>query len=162
MECAGSVGCVWDRAAVDSGWGLVRCAVYSLVGLDVFLPESSTPFVKIYGLAVLYFGVGRMIFFGAPILIGWGVGLMAARQRLKAVWPIMSLLLIALIGGTGQVHVSRTPVAGGLGYIGMNFNVGPGSLHGVPAGVVHALVILLLTALPYAVWRLQRDRLFAA
>ena len=110
------------------------------------------------GVEILYFGIGKLIFFGAPILVGWGVGLMAARQRLKAVWPVVSLVLIALIGGTGQVHVSRTPVAGGLGYIGMNFNVGPGNLHGVPAGEVHALVILLITTVPYFVWRLLRAR----
>ena len=127
-------------------------------GWHIFLPESSTPFVRLQGVEILYFGIGKLIFFGAPILVGWGVGLMAARQRLKAVWPVVSLVLIALIGGTGQVHVSRTPVAGGLGYIGMNFNVGPGNLHGVPAGVVHALVILLITTVPYFVWRLLRAR----
>ncbi len=127
-------------------------------GWNVFMPGSDTPFVRLQGLAILFFGVGRSIFFGAPLLIGWGVGLMAARQRLKAVWPVVSMVLIALIGGTAQVHVSRTPMAGGLGYIGMNFNVGPGSLRGVPAGVVHALVILLITALPYFVWRLLRVR----
>jgi hypothetical protein len=125
-------------------------------GWNVFLPESSTPFVRLQGVAILFFGIGRTIFFGAPILVGWGVGLMAARQRLKAVWPVVSMVLIALIGGTGNVHVSRTRVAGGLGYIGMNFNVGPGNLHGVPAGVVHALVILSITAVPYFVWRLQK------
>jgi hypothetical protein len=127
-------------------------------GWNVFMPGSDTPFVRLQGVAILFFGVGRSIFFGAPILVGWGVGLMAARQRLKAVWPVVSMVLIALIGGTGQVHVSRTPVDGGLGYIGMNFNVGPGSLRGVPAGVVHALVILLITAVPYFVWRLLRER----
>jgi hypothetical protein len=122
-------------------------------GWNVFMPGSDTPFVRLQGVAILFFGIGRSIFFGAPVLVGWGVGLMAARQRLKAVWPVVSLVLIALIGGAGRVHVSRTPVAGGLGYIGMDFNVGPGSLRGVPAGVVHAPVILLLTAMPYAVWR---------
>jgi hypothetical protein len=131
-------------------------------GWNFFMPGSDTPFVRLQGVEILFFGVGRTIFFGAPVLIGWGVLLMAARQRLNALWPVVSLVLIALIGGSGQVHVSRTRVAGGLGYIGMNFNVGPGSLGGVPAGVVHALVILLITALPYAVWRLQRARSFAA
>jgi hypothetical protein len=127
-------------------------------GWNVFLPGSDTPFVRVQGLAMLFFGVGRSIFFGAPLLIGWGVGLMAARQRLKAVWPAVSLVLIALIGGTTQVHVSRTRMAGGLGYVSMNFNIGPGNLQGIPAGVVHALVILALTAVPYFVWRLWRDR----
>ena len=131
-------------------------------GWNVFLPGSDTPFVRLQGVAILFFGVGRSIFFGAPILIGWGVGLMAARQRLRAVWPVVSLVLIALIGGASRVHVRRAPVADGLGYIGMNFNLGPGSLWGVPAGLVHALVILLLAAVPYAVWRVQRAYLVRA
>jgi hypothetical protein len=122
-------------------------------GWNVFLPGSDTPFVRVQGLAMLFFGIGRLIFFGAPILVGWGVGLMAARQRLKAVWPVASLMLIALIGGMGRVYVSRTPVAGGLGHVGMSFRAGSQS---VPDTPVHALVILLITALPYFVWRLQK------
>jgi hypothetical protein len=127
-------------------------------GWNMFLPESNTPFIRLQGVSVLYFGVGRLIFFGAPILIGWGAGLMAGRQRLTAVWPVVSLVLVALIGGMGRVRVNQTRVAGGLGSIGMNFNVGPGNLLGIPAGVVHALVILVLTAVPYFVWRMRRDR----
>ncbi len=131
-------------------------------GWNYFMPGSDTPFVRLQGVEVLFFGVGRSIFFGAPVLIGWGVLLMAARQRLSAVWPAVSLVLIALIGGSGQVHVSRTRVAGGLGYIGMNFNVGPGSLAGIPAGVVHGLVILLIALVPYLVWRVMQGRMVRA
>ena len=127
-------------------------------GWNVFLPESDTPFVRLQGLSVLFFGVARLIFFGAPVLIGWGVALIAARQRLTLLWPAVSLVLIALIGGAGRVHVSQTRGAGGLGYIGMNFNVGPGNLWGIPSGVVHALVILVLAAVPYFVWRVWRSR----
>ena len=124
-------------------------------GWKLFLPGANTPFVPIDGLAIFYFQVGRLIYFSAPILIGWAIGLVAGRQRLKAVWPAVGWILIALVGGTAQVHASRTAVLGGVGHIRMGFALGP-SVHGIPDGLVHALVILTLAVLPYLIWRLQK------
>src|SRR6202011_4521128 len=42
-------------------------------GWRIFLPGTNTPFVQIDGVAIFYFGVGRMLYFFAPILIGWGI-----------------------------------------------------------------------------------------
>ena len=86
-----------------------------------------------------YFDVGKFYYFGAPILIGWGTGLIAARQRLKAVWPTVGLVLIALIGGTAQVHASRPAVPGGVGHISMDFF--PWLPSGHFRGLLYALVI---------------------
>ena len=124
-------------------------------GWKLFLPGTNTPFVPIDGIANLYFQVGRLIYFSGPILIGWAIGLVAGRQRLKTIWPAVGWILIALIGGTAQVHASRTAVLGGVGHIRMDFALGP-SLHGIPDGLFHALVILSLTALPFFIWRLQK------
>jgi hypothetical protein len=124
-------------------------------GWKIFLPGADTPFVRIDGFAIFYFQVGRLLYLGAPILVGWGIGLIAARQRLKAVWPAVGLILIALIGGTAQVHASRTAVPGGVGHIRMDFALGT-SVHGIPDGLFHALVILSLAVLPYLIWRLQK------
>jgi hypothetical protein len=124
-------------------------------GWKLFLPGTNTPFVPIDGLASLYFQVGRLIYFSAPILVGWGIGLIAARQRFWAVWPTAGLVLIALIGGTAQVHASRPVVSGGVGHISMDFALGP-SVQGIPSGLFHAFVILSLTALPCVIWRLQK------
>ncbi len=129
-------------------------------GWQIFLPGADTPFghghraARIFEFANLYFQTGRSLYFGAPIFVGWGIGLIAARQRFKAAWPIVGLVLIALIGGTAQVHASRTAVPGGLGHISMNFAVGTYA-QGIP-GLFHALVILSLAMLPYLVWRLQQ------
>lgn len=130
-------------------------------GWQMFLPGADTPFGarfgahRIFEFANLYFQADRAFYFGAPILVGWGVGLMAARQRLNEVWPTVGLVLIAWMGGTARVHASRTAVPGGLGHIRVDFVLGtPG--HGVPDGLFHALVILLLAVLPYLVWRLHR------
>lgn len=115
-------------------------------GWNIFLPGVETPFgIRVYGLANFYFQLGRSIYLGAPILVGWGIVLIAARQRLKALWPVVGLVLIAWMGGTGQVHASR-----------------PGGIYLTPAvqgysyGLLHALVILSITALPYLIWRFQQ------
>jgi hypothetical protein len=126
-------------------------------GWKIFLPGTNTPFVQIDGFAIFYFGVGRLLFYGAPILIGWGIGLIAARQRLKAVWPTVGLVLIALTGGAAQVHASRPAVRGGVGHISMDFAVWH-SDQGISYGLFRALLILSLTVLPCLIWRLQKTR----
>jgi hypothetical protein len=130
-------------------------------GWTIFLPAADSPFIRIHGFAIFYFGVGRMIYFGAPLLIGWGVGLIAARQRLQTSWPVAGLVLIALMGGTAQVNASRTAVASGVGHISMGFALGS-SVQGIAGSLVHALVILSLTVLPYLAWRLRSDRALSA
>jgi hypothetical protein len=139
-------------------------ALFTLaVGWKIFLPGSDTPFVPvggpIYGFANVYFQVDRAFFFGAPILIGWGIGFIAARQRLKAVWPIAGLVPIALIAVTAQVRASRTAVPGGFGHIGMSFALGS-SAQPLSIGLYHTSVVLLpmvlLMVLPYLIWRLRK------
>lgn len=124
-------------------------------GWQTFLPGAETPFTPVEGFANLYMQADRAFFFGAPILIGWGIGVIAVRQRLKAIWPIASLVLIALIGGTAGVSASRTGVPGGFGHISMNFTLGP-TAPLLPFALLHALLILSLIVLPYLIWRLQR------
>jgi len=136
----------------------VAC-LYLWLGWKIFLPGADTPFGggggPIYGFANLYFQAGKLYYFGAPVLIGWGIGLIAARQRVQAIWPIAGLILISWIGGTAQIHASRTAVPGGLGHISMAFGLWP-SIQGIPDGLFHTLVILSLTVLPYLIWRLQK------
>jgi hypothetical protein len=128
-------------------------------GWKMFLPGADTPFVPVDGFANLYFQAGRALYFAAPILIGWGIGLVAARQRLKAFWPIASVVPIALILVTSQVRASRSEVSGGIGHISLKFAFGA-SAQSLPVGLYHTLVVLslmvLVMALPYLVWRLQR------
>ncbi len=140
-------------------WRVALVILWS--GWNLFLPGAATPFIRLNGLReVLYFGIGRLIFFSAPILVGWGIGLIAARQRLRAAWPAAALVVIAWIGGTAQVHVTP-PSTAGAGHISMGLTYAP-SVQGHPYGLLHALVILSLTALPYLIWRLQRAHLRSA
>jgi|SRR5579859_2337922 len=131
-------------------------------GWKMFLPGADTPFggptspIPIYALQNIYFQTGKMIYFTAPILVGWGVGLLAIRQRLKAVWPAAGLALIAWMGATARIQASRTAVPGGLGHIRMNFfTLGP-SGQAISDGLFHALVIFTVAALPWLIWRMQR------
>lgn len=130
----------------------------------VFLPGADTP-VGVrwtgppYALQNLSFQFGKFYYFGAPILVGWAIGLIAARQRMKAVWPAAGLILTALMGGTAEIHASRSGVPGGLGHIRMAFfAVGP-STQVMYEHIFRALVILLFTVLPWLIWRrLQNSR----
>jgi hypothetical protein len=126
-------------------------------GWKIFMPEASTPFVPVSGVAIFYFGMGRLIYFGAPVFIGWGISLIAARQRLKPVWPAAGLVLMALIAPMAQVHANRPFVSGEAGHISMVFAMGQ-SLQDFSFWLLRALAILTLTALPYLIWRLQKAR----
>ncbi|HMH06573.1 MAG TPA: permease prefix domain 1-containing protein [Terriglobales bacterium] len=137
-----------------TGAYVVACSIL-WSGWKFFLPGANTPFVPLDGFAILYFGVGRLLYYFAPILIGWGIGLIAARQRFKVIWPVVGLVLIASIGGTAQVHASRPAVPGGVGHISMDLALGS-SVQDISYSLIHALAILSLTVLPYLIWRLQK------
>lgn len=140
---------------LSAAWFVALFILWS--GWQMFLPEAETPFGggSHSGFVNLYFQFGRMIYFFSPFVIGWAIGLLAIRQRLKAVWPAIGLLLLAYLAGTAQVHANRKEVLGGLGHISMGFGFGP-SGQTISQGVVHILVIFSVTLLPYIVWRLQR------
>ena len=129
-------------------------------GWNIFLPGAVTPFgtghFRRFDLANIYFQFGKAIYFFAPIVVGWGIGVIAARQRLKAIWPAVGLVLIALIGGAGQVHAGHTSVPDGLGHITMDFTLVPSVQGGYPYSLIHAAILLAITALPYLIWKLQQ------
>jgi len=116
-------------------------------GWMIFLPGAETPFgPRLHGLSILYFGVGRLDYFYAPILIGWGFALLAARQRSRAIWLVMGLIMNALIAGAVQFHAVRPHTPGAVGQVSVGFTFGHG----------RALAIWLLTMAPYFVWRVVR------
>lgn len=129
-------------------------------GWRLFLPGSDTPFVPVDGLAVLYFQVGRTLYYAAPVLIGWGIGLVAARQRFAVVWPAVGLILIAMLGATARVHAGNAG-PGAMGRVTLDFAVGP-STQSLSDALLHALVILTLAAIPYLIWRLRAVRSVSA
>ncbi len=135
-------------------------------GWKIFMPGAETPFGglipgPIYGIENLYFQAGRMIYFNAPILIGWGIGAVAARQRMSAFWPTVGFVLIASMGGTAQVSASRPNLHGEGGHVNMVLSLGP-SLQTLSSHLFRILLALSLMVLPYLIWRLQRARSLSA
>ena len=134
----------------------------------IFLPGADTPFGvrwtgPPYALQNLCFQFGKFYYFGAPVLVGWGIGLIATRQRMKALWPTVGMVLIALMGGTAEIHASRSRVPAGLGHIRMDFFAFGHSVQGFYDGMFNALFVLLLTVLPWLIWRrFQKSRSFSA
>lgn len=145
----------WAVLGVGPVLGLVAGWVMALLilssGWTWFLQGSQTPFVPVHGFAIAYFGVGRMLYYTAPLLAGWGMILLAERQRVRAIWPvILGLLLVALLGATGTVDV-RPPVLPGVsGDVGIRF-FPPVSQFADTVG--RALLLFVLVALPYLVFR---------
>ena len=130
-------------------------------GWRIFLPAATTPFVPIHGLAILYFGIGRWIYYDAPILVGWVIAIAAARQRSKSLWPAVGLIPIAWMGSAAQVHATRAVLPAAIGHVSMSFSFLPFA-HALSNETLHALLILSLTLLPFLIWRwLKLDSLFA-
>jgi hypothetical protein len=138
---------------------LVAC-VYLWCGWKVFLPGADTPFGALapptYSLANMYFQAGKFYYYSAPILVAWTIGIVAARQRLKAVWPTVGAVLIAWMGATARIQASRTAVPRGFGHISMDFFTCGSSSRNISESMLSAFVIFTLAILPYLIWRLRR------
>ena len=156
---------------IRAPWAMFGCAPFCVLaaayfvacfilwsGWKIFLPGTDSPFIPIHGLAIFYFGAGRLLYFSAPIFVGWIIALVAARQRLNPIWPSAGLTLIAVMGATAQVHTSGPTVSGGPGHVIMDFTLGS-SLQG---NLLHALTILSLTMLPYLIWRFRKGHSISA
>jgi len=136
---------------------LVACLIL-WTGWGIFLPGSASPFVSLLDRrAVLYFGVGRLLYYSAPVLVGWGLGVLAIRQRLKSDWLILGLAVIALLGSAAQVHASSPASHGGAGRVSMGLAFGSSAQDAFQL-LVRAAATFLLLMLPSLVWRLTRER----
>ncbi len=154
---------------------LALAAAYSIAlfllwsGWHLFLADHSTPFVPVRGAAIPYFGLGRLLYFTGPLLVGWTVAVLAARQRLRAAWPSIALVLLAVFGALAQVRAVQTVSSTGARafHVGMRlaFTNEPGfSGHTLAYNVVthtaiHAFALLALTLLPYAAWKQRQHNL---
>ena len=124
-------------------------------GWHLFLPGTPTPFGTAPGPHHLfephniYFQLDRALYLGAPILAGWCIVLTATRQRLKALWPVFSLVLLALLAATSHVQANRLAIPSGLGHIRVDFAFRPAAQN------EYAMVVLLLALAPYLLWKLR-------
>ena len=126
------------------------------LGWHIFLPGAVTPFghgpLHFFDPQNIYFQLNRSLYLGAPILVGWCMVLIAARQRLNSLWPIVSLATLTVLAATSHVQANREAVPTGLGHIRVDFALRPAAQN------EYALVVLLFALAPYVLWKLQSHR----
>ena len=133
-------------------WFVSLCLL--LLGWHIFLPGAITPFgstpgQQFFDLRNIYFQLNRALYLGSPVLVGWCMVFIAARQRLNSLWPMLSLMILALLAATSHVQANRLAVPSGLGHIRVDFALRPAAQN------EYALVVLLLSLAPYLLWRIQ-------
>ena len=143
---------------------VVACSILA-IGWLIFLPGADTPFGAhtngpIYGIENIWFQTGRMLYFGAPYLVGWAIVLAAVRQRSRVLWPAIGLVVIAWCGGTSRISASRAQVPT-LTHVSMKMAT-VSSAQNLPPSLGHVASILAFTALPYIIWRIQSARAVSA
>jgi len=126
------------------------------LGWQIFLPHAVTPFghgpLHFTDAQNIYFQLNRSLYLGAPILVGWCMLLVAARQRLNALWPVVSLAILAVLAATSHVQANREAIPTGLGHIRVDFALRPAAQN------EYALVVFLLALAPYLLWKFHTHR----
>ena len=144
------MGSVAGLAVADA----VACTIL-WTGWRIFLPENESPFVPVEGVAMVYFGLGRMLYWSAPVLVGWSMCVLAARQRIRLIWPAVGMAVVASIACMVQVHAQRAArVVRGAGEpgVGGGLDAGGGSWAACLCAALFAVA-----GLPYAAWRLKES-----
>ena len=125
-------------------------------GWQIFLPGVQSPFAaRLNVLSMAYFGLGRYLYWLAPVLTGWAIALLAARQRSKIWWPLVGVVVAAFLGSTAGVHVTAPGAGEAAGQVRMRLAVGPAVW--TDAGRFWKFVVLATVSVgPYLVWRVGR------
>lgn len=143
----------------------IACSLL-LCGWRLFMPAAEIPFGHRLSLlhlfAKIYFVADKSWYYGAPIVVGLGIAIVAIRQRLTAVWLVIGLLLEAYMGATARIYANRAPVHDKF-TVSMGFFSLPSSRAAVSGELLYALAIFSLSILPYVAWRIRnahslRDR----
>ncbi|MES2219909.1 MAG: hypothetical protein V4587_02960 [Acidobacteriota bacterium] len=157
--CARAPWAVFSLApamGLAAAWAIALFILWS--GWQIFLPEAATPFgaghFRLFDLANIYFQFGKAIYFFAPVLIGWGIWILAIRQRTKTWWPTLGMLLLALAASSGHVSATRTAVRGGFPHVRMGLTLD--LIQEGPSGFLHMIVVFSVAALPYVAWRVYQ------
>lgn len=105
----------------------------------------------------IYTAITNVNLFLLPLLFGWAISFLAVRQRLKPLWPIVGLVVVAAFCGLQTYHIRWSPVPNGLESFGVGWSFLPIRHDPITVGMVlRVLVNLGLTLTLFVVWRRWR------
>ncbi|MBB6251990.1 hypothetical protein [Nitrospirillum iridis] len=90
-----------------------------------------------------------------PLLIGGGFAVMAARQRMPALWPSLALLAVGVLGAGSMWSIQPPATPDSQWSVGIGFVLFPPYMH-LDTALGHIVVNLMLTLLPYLSWHAWR------
>ena len=121
----------------------------------MFLPRYDSPFgARAHGFANLCFQAGKYYYCAAPVLVGWWIDFIAVRQRVRAIWPTIGLLLVTSMGAGARVQASQLRIQSGFGHTRLDFDWVPVSEFALRHSA--AATILLFALFPYLLSRLPK------
>jgi len=141
---------LWIAAIVASGYGLML--VFHVLRTVGLLPPSGTPEPTwLHGPAY------AACFFYAhilPLMIGAGVMVAAARQRIAPLWPMLGAGVISLIAALISIDVAFAQAAGEKGRLSIGLGVTADQL---PQALAMTALYAALLILPYIAWMRRRS-----
>jgi hypothetical protein len=103
-----------------------------------------------------------------PVTLGVAFLMLSARQRIKPLWPIIGAAIVAVLGGTTNVHLTlaANPDASSVGIdtalLPMFFRhsnvLGKPDVLALAIGLARAAMMIVVAAMISAFWRNRRDR----
>lgn len=113
-------------------------------------------FNELEGWARLWYEVTVALWIAAPYLIGIGITVVAARQRIRTRWTLLGWALMSC----GTVFRLRFGRIAGAWVCRMDYDH-PSNLKDFCLSVALALIAFCLFSVPYAIWRRRRARIVA-
>ncbi|MDE3105614.1 MAG: hypothetical protein KGK08_10605 [Acidobacteriota bacterium] len=120
-------------------------------GWAIFLPDAATPFQPVHGVAMLYFGFGRLLYYAAPALVVGLLVLHMVRQRQYSVWAIVGGVLVSRAAGMATVHAMRLPEQANASRVSLQLQSS-----GQTPLWMSAMMLVLVVVYATLVWRKQR------
>ncbi len=141
--------------AALAGAYLIACGVL-LCGWKLFMPTAETPFgyAPPHAFAKFYFAADKSWYYGAPVVVGLVIAIVAIRQRLKSLWPAIGLALIAYMAATAHIYANRVSLHNKF-TVSMSFFSLPSSRAAASGELLYGLAIFCVSILPYLAWRFR-------
>lgn len=104
-----------------------------------------------------YTAITEFDLFLLPLLLGWAISSLAVRQRMKTLWPIVGLVVVAVFCGLQTYDIQWSPAPNGLNGFGVSWPFLPHGSHITVATSFRVLLNLGLTVTLFTLWRSRRS-----